>query len=56
MLYPEAFNAHIDAFWSFFMVDLRETMLGFTPSDVVPLLKMFYLVNEYFILQRKGCT
>ena len=51
-LYPQAFTSHVDAFWSFFMVDLKETLDNSTDDDVVSLLKMFYSLNEYLCLQR----
>ena len=52
MLYPLALVAHIDAFWSFFVVDLQECLKEADVS-LVSLLKMFYSLNEYFCSQRK---
>ena len=52
-LYPLALSAHIDAFWSFFVVDLQEC-LRTCDACIVSLLKMFYSLNEYFCSQRES--
>ena len=51
-LYKEVFVAHISAYWSFFLVDMREAIAH--SQDTVLQLKLFHLVNNYFISQRKG--
>lgn len=35
------------------MVDLKETINSISDKDTIPLLKTFYTLNEYFILQRE---
>ena len=46
------FTAHINAFWSFFLVDLREAMR--VENDVIQKLQMFHIVNQYFSSQRES--
>jgi hypothetical protein len=48
-LYPLALAAHIDAFWSFYEVDLQECLHN--TEDAISLLKIFYMLNEYFCSQ-----
>ena len=45
------FTSHINAFWSFFLVDLREAML--IEDDVIKKLQLFHIVNQYFSSQRE---
>ena len=45
------FTSHINAFWSFFLVDLREAMR--VEEDVIKKLQMFHIVNQYFCSQRE---
>lgn len=47
----QVFTSHINAFWSFFLVDLREAMR--LESDVIKKLQMFHIVNQYFSSQRE---
>ena len=48
----EAFTAHNDAFWSFFLVDVKEAMR--INDDVIVKLQLFHTVNQYFTSQRKS--
>ena len=44
--------AHVDAFWTFFLVDLQ-TAINRENEDVVAILRMFYSLNGYLCSQRK---
>ena len=45
------FTSHINAFWAFFLVDLREAMR--IEDDVIKKLQLFHIVNQYFSSQRE---
>lgn len=43
------FVSHVEAFWSFFLVDIREAMQA--DSDTVTKLQLFHIINQYFSSQ-----
>ena len=45
------FTSHVDAFWSFYLVDLREAMR--VDDTVIVKLQLFHTVNQYFCSQRE---
>lgn len=45
------FTSHVDAFWSFYLVDLREAIR--VEDDVILKLQLFHTVNQYFSSQRE---
>ena len=45
----KVFTAHINAFWSFFLVDMRESMSH--SQDTILKLQLFHTVNNYFSSQ-----
>ena len=47
----KVFFAHINAFWSFFMVDMKES-IAFC-DDMILKLQLFHIVNNYFSSQRE---
>ena len=50
----KVFSAHINAFWAFFMVDMREA-IG-RSQDTILKLQLFHVVNNYFSSQRESNT
>ena len=48
--YKDVFVAHISAFWSFFLVDMREAIAH--SRNMVLQLQLFHVVNNYFSSQR----
>ena len=47
----KVFTAHINAFWSFFLVDMREAITR--SEDTILKLQLFHVVNNYFSSQRE---
>lgn len=47
----KVFGAHINAFWSFFLVDVREAIAQ--SDDTLLKLQLFHVVNHYFSSQRE---
>ena len=47
----KVFAPHINAFWSFFLVDMREALLH--DDDIILKLQLFHIVNHYFTSQRE---
>ena len=45
------FTSHVDAFWSFYLVDLREAIR--VEDDIILKLQLFHTVNQYFSSQRE---
>ena len=45
----KVFSAHINAFWSFFLVDMREAMAR--DDDIILKLQLFHILNHYFSSQ-----
>ena len=45
------FTAHINAFWAFFLVDMREAIAR--SQDTVLKLQLFHVLNKYFTSQRE---
>ena len=45
------FTSHVDAFWSFYLVDLREAMR--VDDTIIVKLQLFHTVNQYFCSQRE---
>ncbi len=48
----KVFAAHINAFWAFFLVDMREAMQR--SEDTILKLQLFHVVNNYFSSQRES--
>jgi len=46
-----AIQQHINAFWLFFLVDVKEAMAG--DANVILKLQLFHIVNRYFSSQRE---
>lgn len=47
------FAAHVNAFWAFFLVDMKRALRGGGEKDTVRKLQLFHLINRYFCSQRR---
>ena len=47
----KVFTAHVNAFWAFFLVDLRESVQR--SEDTILKLQLFHIVNNYLSSQRE---
>ena len=48
----KVFTAHINAFWAFFLVDMRESVQR--SDDTILKLQLFHIINNYFSSQREA--